>query len=189
MGTLTALELLTAFQDPSPVEVSHLLLLDDAWTGEQTGGPFNYDDLRKRAIEYRASIQERLGQFFGPQTSLELEAKTRTSFAGLDFEYALRTGHWYRGVEAKAAQSLHNLEAKNRLLLGSRDKLIRVLIAQSQEAQGPGGRHSLVDGQTIAHMYLVRRHLASEWIQELVIEGTSHYPHVDDVDEAYGMPG
>ncbi|KAJ5190929.1 alpha/beta-hydrolase [Penicillium cinerascens] len=183
MGTLVALELLMALQDHSLMEVSHLVLLDAAWTGEQTAEPLNYNDLRKTAIKYRESIQEQLSQYFGPRTSLEFESTTRAGFAGLDFEYALRMGHWYRGVEAKAAQTLQNLDAKNRLLLGSGDKPVRILIVQSQEAHGPDGRHSLVSGQSTAHMLFVRRHLASEWTQELVIEGTSHYPHVDDVDE------
>lgn len=115
MGPLTALELLTAFQDPNAMEVSHPVLFDGAWTAEQTAGPLNYDDLGNRAIEYRESIQERLGQYFGPRISLVFESETRTGFAALDFEYALRMGHWYPGVEAKAAQSLQNLDAKNTL--------------------------------------------------------------------------
>jgi alpha/beta hydrolase fold. len=50
MGTLTALELFTAFQD-SPMKVSHLVLLDGAWTGEQAIGPLNYDDLKKEGSD------------------------------------------------------------------------------------------------------------------------------------------
>jgi pimeloyl-ACP methyl ester carboxylesterase len=182
MGTLTVLELFTAFQD-SIMKVSHLVLLDGAWTGEQAIEPLNYDDLEHRATIYRESIQERLGLYFGPKTAPEFEAETRAGFAALDFEYALRMGHWYREVEANIAQSLQNLNAGNLTLVDTGEKPTRVLIVQSQEPLGPDGRRSLVKGQTTAHMSFVGSHLSSAWRQELVIEGTSHYPHVDNVHE------
>ncbi|KAJ5100773.1 alpha/beta-hydrolase [Penicillium angulare] len=45
MGTLTTLELLTAFEDRSPVRVSHLILLDGSWTGGLTAESLNSGDL------------------------------------------------------------------------------------------------------------------------------------------------
>ncbi|PYH88022.1 alpha/beta-hydrolase [Aspergillus ellipticus CBS 707.79] len=179
MGTRTALEICARLTGA----VSHLVLLDGSWSGDSTPPGLNLEEVHERAVIFKGAVQERLGLYFGPRTSREFELETREGFRALNFEYALRMGYWYNVFDTGATAVLDELNTRNRELVAAGRRPTKVLVVQSQEAQGPGGRHSIKKGETTLYMGFLRAHLAREWLQEWVIEDASHYPHVDDVEE------
>ena len=183
MGIFVALEIYSSLNNG----ISHAILLDGAHSGDAAPVRFDLDKIHEQAVQYGEVIQDRLNLYFGPRTSKEFEEETRLSFAKLDFEYALRMSFWYGVFDGRLAEVLEALEERNREAVGAGLRPTKVLLVQSQEAQGANGRHGIKKGDVTEYMRFVRAHLSGEWLQEWVVEGTGHYPHADDAEEVAGV--
>ncbi|RAL04422.1 alpha/beta hydrolase [Aspergillus ibericus CBS 121593] len=179
MGIFMALEVYSSLGNV----ISHAILSDGAHSRDSAPEGFDLERIREQAVQYREVIQDRLNLYFGPRTSKAFEEQTREGFARLDFEYALRMSYWYGGFDAGLAKVLDGLEKRNREAVGAGLNPTKVLLIQSQEAQGSNGRHGIQKGDVTEYMKFVRAHLSERWLQEWVVEGTGHYPHADDVEE------
>ena len=182
MGTRTAFELCSFLASDKArslnLSVSRVILLDGSWSGDSGPQAIDMNVLQQQAKQYKETIQERLGPYFGPRTTREFEAQTREMFQRLDYGYALRIGYWYGIFDATLPQVLDEINRHNRQLMTAGKAPIKFLNIQSQEVDS-NGRHGLKKGDTTTYMTFLRRHLAP-WLDDFVVEGRSHYPHVDD---------
>ncbi|OJJ42800.1 hypothetical protein ASPZODRAFT_136931 [Penicilliopsis zonata CBS 506.65] len=165
MGTRFAFEIAEKLQ-MSKMNTSHIILIDGSWLGA-TPPVLDMASLASHARAYRDTIQDRLGMYFGPRTSKEFESKVRAEFNELDYVYALRMGHYYGVFDTLLPALLDNIKVK-----------VLAIVSQENEA---GVRRSVKQGEVTAYMAFLRAHLSE--LTEHIVEGTGHYPHVDDIDE------
>ncbi|PYI16883.1 alpha/beta-hydrolase [Aspergillus violaceofuscus CBS 115571] len=189
MGTLTVLDLFahTLTTAPSPLKVTGIILLDGPYAGTTPPTPFDLKTLATYAEHYRSTMPDRIAQCFGPHTSPETVATVQETYSRLDLAYLIRMSHYYGTVDGRFAQILHAINRHNDQLVATGEDPVRLLDVQSQEGDFENERKSLRKGDVTAHAAFVREKLNGRWLREYVVEGTGHFPHLDDVEEVGGV--
>ncbi|PYH80549.1 alpha/beta-hydrolase [Aspergillus uvarum CBS 121591] len=189
MGTLTVLDLIahTLTTAPSPLKVTGIILLDGPYAGTTPPTPLDLNTLATYAEHYRSTMPDRIARCFGLHTSPETAAAVQETYSRLDFAYLIRMSHYYGTVDGRFAQILYALNRHNDQLVATGETPVRLLDVQSQEGDFESERKSLRKGDVTAHAAFVRRELDGRWLREYVVEGTGHFPHLDDVVEVGGV--
>ncbi|RAK71461.1 alpha/beta fold hydrolase [Aspergillus fijiensis CBS 313.89] len=189
MGTLTVLDLFahTLTTAPSSLKVAEIILLDGPYAGTTPPTPLDLNILATHAEYYRSTMPDRIARCFGPHTSPQTIAAVQDAYSRLDFAYLIRMSHYYGTVDGRFAQILHALNRHNDQLVATGEKPVRLLDLQSQEGDFESERKSLRKSDVTAHAAFVRKEVVGRWLREYVVEGTGHFPHVDDVEEVGGV--
>lgn len=185
MGTRIAFGLSSFLSDTTFNNVrlcpSHFILLEGSYTSPDPPPPLNPGLLQAKADSFKQHALLTMYKYFGAHSSDSFKSEMKEFVAGLNFAYVLRVAHWYNSFDCMMPLLLDTFSLKNYQLQAEGKEPIKVLNIQGQES-GPGGRHSIKKGDVTVHMKLLRGHVAP-WLQEYVIEDTSHFVHVDDVEE------
>ncbi|KAJ5272607.1 alpha/beta-hydrolase [Penicillium angulare] len=170
----------TIFNDMK-VLPTHFIFLDGSFTSTNPPDPISISMMN----QYEEILKERalggMHKYFGSRTSESFKTEMRTFMAYSDFPYLLRIAHWYSGYDCFIPSLMDDLSTRNHEWVSEGKEPVRILNIQGQEV-GPDGRHSIHKDFVTVYMGLLREHL-TPWVTEYVIEDTSHFVHVDDVEE------
>ncbi|KAJ5087708.1 alpha/beta-hydrolase [Penicillium angulare] len=163
------------------VSPANFIFLDGSFTSTNPPDPISISMMEQYEEILKGKALAGMHKYFGSRTSESFKIEMRDFLTSSNFPYLLRIAHWYSGYDCFIPSMMDDLSSRNHELVSEGKKPVRILNIQGQEV-GPDGRYSIDKDFVTVYMGLVREHL-TPWVTEHVIEDSSHFVHVDDVEE------